>query len=449
MPGKSKKYAVIGAARSGLAVARLLRSHKMQVFVSDAKAAKHMKAAAEALSEMGVPYEFGRHTPKVQECDALVLSPGVPSDLPVVRLAKQRGTPVLSEIEIAYQYCPCPLIAITGTNGKTTTTALTAAMCERAGKKTFAAGNIGLAFSEIVDQADDKSIVVLEVSSFQLDHIDEFRPKVSVLLNITPDHLDRYESYEEYVQSKFRIAENQLGRDVFVYNHDDAAVRAFAETLTIKTAGFSCTERVQGGAYLDDGNIMIPAGRKSEALMPVSELALRGRHNVYNAMAAVLATRALDIPTDAIRETLRTFRGVEHRIEFVRTIGGVAFYNDSKATNVDSVRIALQSFSEPVILIAGGRDKGASYMPLHPLAVSGVKAIILIGEAAEKIEKELGDAAPCERASSMEDAVKKARARAAEGDVVLLSPACASYDMFDNFEHRGRVFKECVMQLTK
>lgn len=448
MPAKQKKYAVIGAARSGIAVARLLRTHKMPVFVSDAKPTKTMKAAADALMEMGATFEFGRHTAKVQDNDVVVLSPGVPSDLPVVRLAKQRNMTVLSEIEIAYQYCPCDVIAITGTNGKTTTTALTAAICEYAGRKTFAAGNIGLAFSEIVDQADANSIVVLEVSSFQLDHIDEFRPKVSVLLNITPDHLDRYDSYEEYVQAKFRIAENQLGRDVFVYNHDDPAVRAFADTLTIKATPFSCNDKVHGGACCEEGMILMAVGRRMEPLMPIAELGLRGKHNVYNSMAAALAAKAMDIPTEAIKETLRTFKGVEHRIEFVRTLDGVGYYNDSKATNVDSVKIALESFTEPVILIAGGRDKGASYKPLFDLVKNGVKALVLIGEATEKIEKELGSATKCIKAGSMAEAVHKAKAKAAEGDVVLLSPACASYDMFDNFEHRGRVFKECVNALS-
>ncbi len=446
MSYKNTSVTVIGAARSGLAVARLLKEAKAHVFVSDSKGAKHMREAAEALEAMGVAYEFGRHSAKVQESDVIVLSPGVPDTTPVVRLAAQRGKKIVSEIEVAYEFCKAPIVAITGTNGKTTTTALTHAMVAAGGRKAVLAGNIGTAFSSVVQEADEKSVVVLEVSSFQLDHIDEFRPKVAALLNLTPDHLDRYDSFEEYIQSKFRIAENQKGRDVFVYNHDDAAVRGFAESLTIKTLPFSLVAKVPG-AWLADETIMVRDGRRDEEVIAAADLKIRGRHNIANAMAALLAARAVETPLDAIRDALRTFRGVEHRIEHVRTLGGVTYYNDSKATNVDSVKIALESFTEPVVIIMGGRDKGAPYAPLRDLVKERVKAIVLIGEGADRIEKELKDCAPCVRATDMADAVEKARANASRGDAVLLSPACASYDMFDNYEHRGRVFKECVIAL--
>jgi UDP-N-acetylmuramoylalanine--D-glutamate ligase len=446
VPYKNTTVTVIGAARSGLAVARLLKNLRAHVFVSDSKPAKQMREASEALEAMGVPFEFGKHSAKVQESEIVVLSPGVPDTTPVVRLAAQRGKKIISEIEVAGEVCKAPIVAITGTNGKTTTTALVHAMVAAGGRKAIMAGNIGTAFSSVVEDADEKCVVVLEVSSFQLDHIDAFRPKVAVLLNITPDHLDRYDSFEEYVQSKFRVAENQKGRDVFVYNHDDATVRTFAETLTIKTSPFSLNGKVPG-AWLADGMIMVRDARRDEDVVPVSDLKIRGRHNVANAMAALLAARAVETPLDAVREALRTFRGVEHRIEFVRTLGGISYYNDSKATNVDSVRIALESFSEKVVLIMGGRDKEAPYAPLRELVRNGVAAIVLIGEGAHRIENELGQYAPCVHANDMADAVEKARANAARGESVLLSPACASYDMFDNFEHRGRAFKECVVAL--
>ncbi len=444
---RNKKFAVIGAARSGIAVARLLQAHSARVFVSDSKPLKAMKEAAAQLDELSIPYEFGKHTGKVQECDALVLSPGVPSNIPMVKLAAQNKKKIYSEIEIAYNYCKAPIVAITGSNGKTTTTSLIGDIFKRSGRKTFVAGNIGLAFSDIVEETDEKSVVVLEVSSFQLEHIDEFRPKVSVLLNISPDHLDRYASYEDYIQAKFRIAENQRGRDVFIYNYDDTVVRDFAGTLAIKTMPFSREQKMKGGVYSEEGKIVLSVEKKEESLMAASDVGIRGAHNLSNAMAAVLAAYAMDVDNKSIREGLKNFKGVEHRLEFVRELQGVKYVNDSKATNVDSVWYALQSFTEPIVLIAGGKDKGGSYAPLRPLVEKNVKAVMLIGEAAGKIEKELKDVTKCMHAISMEDAVKQARACAKSGDVVLLSPACASFDMFDNYEHRGRVFKEIVMGL--
>lgn len=448
IPVRNKKIAVIGAARSGISVARLLRKHNAIVFVSDSKPLKVMREAMAQLDELAVQYEFGKHTGKILECDVIVLSPGVPQDIPILKLAQQEGKKIYSEIEVAYQYCESPIVAITGSNGKTTTTTLAGEIFKRAGRNTFVAGNIGVAFSDVVGFADEKSVVVLEVSSFQLEQIHDFRPKVSVLLNLSPDHLDRYASYEDYVQAKFRIVENQRGRDVFVYNYDDTAVREFAETLTIKTLPFSRESKMKHGAYVQDGNIFFSMEKKDEPLMLAAEVGIRGAHNLSNAMAAALAARAMDIDSKSIREALQSFTGVEHRLEFVREVEGVKYINDSKATNVDAVSYALQSFTEPIILIAGGKDKGASYAPLHGLVKNKVKEIVLIGEAAEKMEKEFKDVALCIRTTSLERAVNEAHAKATYGDVVLLSPACASFDMFDNYEHRGRVFKEIVNSLN-
>ncbi len=296
----------------------------------------------------------------------------------------------------------------------------------------------------------DNAVFVLEVSSFQLDTIKDFRPKVSAILNITPDHLDRYTNYEQYVQSKFRIVENQKGHDVFVYNYDDVIVRNLADTMTIRTYGFSLTDKLRSGAYLEDGSIILRIGREREVLMPAAEVGIPGPHNLMNAMAAALMARSMGIAYDVIAETLRSFNGVEHRIEFVRELDGIRYYNDSKATNVESLRYALQSFSEPIILIAGGVDKGNDYSVISELVKDHVKAIITIGKGAAQIEKSLAASTKIIPAGdSLEKAVTEARRTAEKGDVILLSPACASFDMFDNYEHRGKMFKQIVHNLPK
>jgi UDP-N-acetylmuramoylalanine--D-glutamate ligase len=446
---RGKRFSILGAGRSGLAVARLLKTRRAKVFLSEAAKKNKYEDAAKEMDEIGVEYEFGDNTHRVLEADYVVLSPGVPLDAPMVKLAREKNIKIISEIEVAFDQCESPVVAITGTNGKTTTTTLIGEIFKKAGWNTQVAGNIGLAFSEIVDQAKgEKSVVVLEVSSFQLDTIDTFRPKVSAILNITPDHLDRYKNYEAYIQSKFRIVENQKGHDVFVYNHDDETVRNFSDTVTVRTLGFSLKEELKQGAYLQGEDIVLRIGREKEVLMNRNEIGIPGPHNLMNAMAAALMARAMSVEFDAIRETLREFKGVEHRIEFVRELNGVKYYNDSKATNVDSMYYALGSFKEPIVLIAGGKDKGNDYTQVKSLVEEHVKAIVTVGKGAEKIEKFFKGMKPIHSAGmSMEEAVRLACTAAAPGDVVLLSPACASFDMFDNYEHRGRVFKELVNQL--
>ncbi len=446
---RGKRFSILGAGKSGLAVARLLKTRRAKVFLSEKGKKNKFEDAARELEEIGVEYEFGDNTHRVLDADYTVLSPGVPIDAPIVKLAREKQIKILSEIEIAFDQCEAPIVAITGTNGKTTTTTLVGEIFKRAGWNTFVAGNIGVAFSEIVDQAKgDKSIVVLEVSSFQLDAIDTFRPKISALLNITPDHLDRYKNYEAYIQSKYRIVENQKGYDVFVYNHDDEHARNCADTVNIRTLGFSLKEELKQGAYLAGDDVVLRIGREKEVLINRNEIGIPGPHNLMNAMAAALMTRTMGVEYDAIRETLRAFKGVEHRIEFVRELNGVSYYNDSKATNVDSLYYALESFKEPIILIAGGKDKGNDYLRIADLVKEHVKAIVTVGKGAEKIEKFFKEVKPIYSAGmSMEEAVKLAKENSAPGDVVLLSPACASFDMFDNYEHRGKVFKELVNQL--
>ncbi len=447
---RGKRFSILGAGKSGLAVARLLKTRRAKVFLSEKGKKNKFEDAARELDEIGVEYEFGDNTHRVLDADYVVLSPGVPIDAPIVKLAREKQIKILSEIEIAFDQCEAPIVAITGTNGKTTTTTLVGEIFKRAGWNTFVAGNIGIAFSEIVDQAKgEKAIVVLEISSFQLDAIDTFRPKVSALLNITPDHLDRYKNYEAYIQSKYRIVENQKGYDVFVYNHDDDHARNCADTVNIRTLGFSLKEELKQGAFLAGDDVVLRIGREKEVLIDRNEIGIPGPHNLMNAMAAALMTRTMGVEFDAIRETLRAFKGVEHRIEFVRELNGVKYYNDSKATNVDSVYYALGSFEEPIILIAGGKDKGNDYSKIADSVKEHVKAIVTIGKGAAQIEKFFKEMKPIHPAGmSMEEAVKLAREAAAPGDIVLLSPACASFDMFDNYEQRGRVFKELVNQLN-
>ncbi len=447
---EGKKVTVIGGARSGLAVARLLKKMGADVFVSDMKKPeeiKYVKFTPEELNSAGIKYEFGEHSEKVYDCDFMVISPGVPSNAPVVQKAMELGIKVWSEIEVASWFCKAPIIAVTGTNGKTTTTSLIGHIFKTAGFKTIVAGNIGAPFSDFVLDADEGSIVVLEVSSFQLDHIENFKPKVAVLLNITPDHLDRYDSFGDYILSKFRIFKNQREDDFAVYNYDDEIVQPYVESLNVIKLPFSVRDKLSCGGFIEDGYITLNFKNKKERILKMNNLRIRGIHNVYNSLAAALAARAMEVKDEIIRESLQSFEGVEHRLEFVREINGVKFINDSKATNVNSLWYALESFDEPIILIAGGRDKGNDYSKVYDLVKRKVKLIIAIGESKNKIYDEFKNLTNVIEVDSMEEAVKKAYENSAPGDVVLLSPACASFDMFRDYEHRGEVFKKLVNEL--
>lgn len=448
---QNSKVSVIGAARSGIAAAKLLKLQGAQVFVSDKEAAEKLTSHISHLKAVGIEFELGGHTNRVYDCSLMVISPGVPSDAPVVLEAKRRGIKVVSEIEVASWFCAAPILAVTGTNGKTTTVTLLGRIFEHAKKKSIVAGNIGTAFSNFVLGMDQTAVAILEVSSFQLDHIESFHPKVSVLLNITPDHLDRYgQSFDKYIASKYRIFENQTKDDFLVYNLDDPVtsigVRKHA-AQHVQLLPFSIKASPDGGAFVENGRLMLKTPERTIDLISTKEISLRGIHNLYNSMAAALAATAIGITAEPIQEALRTFEGVEHRLEFVREVNGVTYVNDSKATNVDSVWYALQSFDESLIVLIGGRDKGNDYTRLYDLVRQRVKAIVAIGESAEKVFEAFRNIATVEKASSMEEAVRKAAALAAQGDVVLLSPACSSFDWFQNFEHRGRVFKESVHQL--
>lgn len=445
----NETYSILGAARSGLAAARLLRREGAAVFVSDMKEAT--EDALRILQEIGADYEFGGHTDRVLQADTLILSPGVPDTAPIVRQAIEKGMRITNEIEIAAARCRAEIVAITGTNGKTTTTELTGFILRHAGRNAHVAGNIGIPFSEVVLTAGSNDVVVLEVSSFQLEHISSFRPRVAILLNMTPDHLDRYAGFEEYTRAKSRITMNQQADDLLIYNADDEHTSATASRSGARTLGFSITEEVAHGASVREDMLLLRGATDSiveEEIMRIDEIRIRGPHNLYNAMAAALAVRSLGVETTTIAEALSRFAGVPHRLEPVRELDGVSYVNDSKATNVDSLWYALSSFKQPIVLIAGGRSKKNRYEAILPLLRSNVKSVVLIGEASMEMERAFAGAASTTRAEEgMEQAVALAREIASPGDVVLLSPACASFDMFNNYEHRGDTFKSIVRAL--
>ncbi|MBB4091033.1 UDP-N-acetylmuramoyl-L-alanine--D-glutamate ligase [Salinibacter ruber] len=447
---------VVGGARSGRAAARLLAKVGGEVFLTEQDAPSD--GAAAALDEAGVEYEFGGHTAEALDADVLVLSPGVPTQSNIVQQALRAGLDVYSEIEAASWFCDAPIVAITGTNGKTTTTSLTGhvfrtAFADTPGREAIVAGNIGYPFSDYVLETEPTDVVVLEVSSFQLDHVETFRPRVSVLLNITPDHLGRYDhDFEAYAQAKHNIFRNQGEGDVVVYNRDDDDVRDAVEEAAAEQGVRPMAITREGvpaaGAGFRGGRIVLRTDDEDDSLMPQDELALRGRHNMYNSLAAAVSARVMEVENDVIRESLSGFEGVPHRLEEVRTVEGVLYVNDSKATNVNAVWYALESFDRPIVLIAGGRDKGNDYTDLKPLVRDQVRAVVALGESAEKVERELGGEAPDHsRAETMEDALTQAQRAAQPGDVVLLSPACSSFDMYENYEERGDTFRRLAETL--
>jgi UDP-N-acetylmuramoylalanine--D-glutamate ligase len=443
-----KKISIIGAARSGIAAAALLKSHSALVFISDAAPAAKLSEQISMLKAAQIEFETDNHSARVFDCEWMVLSPGVPSDAVVVQEAHKRNIHVVSELEAASWFCQAPIVAITGSNGKTTTTTLLGEILKDAKKRSVAAGNIGTAFSSVVEKLSMDDVAVLEVSSFQLDHIDTFRPKISILLNITPDHMDRYDhSMEKYSASKARIFENQRVEDILIYNADDEWTMKVIGHARCKKYGFGISKSSEKNAWMEQGILTTSFNDSAVSIIPAAEIFIKGMHNVYNAMAAVLAAQVLGVDPASIQHTLKTFKGVEHRLEFVRELDGIKYYNDSKGTNVDSVWYALQSFGEHIVLLLGGRDKGNDYSRLHELVKQRVKAIVAIGESAETVEHAFRGMTVVTEATSMKEAVSRAKFLAQPGDIILLSPACASFDWFDNYEHRGNVFKELVHEL--
>ncbi|CAN5408187.1 UDP-N-acetylmuramoyl-L-alanine--D-glutamate ligase [soil metagenome] len=448
-PFPYKRVCVFGAARSGVGAMHLLRHHNVEVTLVDERPAMEFRSLIRRLRRLYVTAHFGPTKEDVlRGCEAIILSPGIPVEHPLVQRAIEKDLPVISEVELASYYAKAPIIAITGTNGKTTSTILTGQMVTDSGINAVVSGNIGRAFSDAVLSSQDesrKTVLVTEVSSFQLESIEEFRPHVAVILNITRDHMDRYPSMREYIDAKFRITLNQDETDYLVLNEDDPAVMKVAEETNAQIRTLSLEHEVEEGAYLSNGKIYLKENGESIHFCNVEDIPIPGHHNIQNTLASLIMCRAIGIGIESLRKTLQKFKGVEHRIEPVASRNdGVRFYNDSKATNVDSLEKALLSFDKPVILIAGGKDKQSAYDRLNSLIKQRVKGLVLIGEATPLIKKAWGHLVPTKEAATMEDAVKLAGSMAVTGDVVLLSPACSSFDMFKDYEDRGRAFKRCV-----
>jgi UDP-N-acetylmuramoylalanine--D-glutamate ligase len=445
----NKHIVVIGAARSGVPAAKLLQAKGADVFMTDNKSIKpHFK---DELMQHKISFEENGHTSRAEEGDFAIISPGVPTKAPLVQTYLKADKKIFSEIELAAWFNEGSITAVTGSNGKTTVTHWLDHTWKKAGKDHITGGNIGDAFSNVVDESSPQKDTLLEVSSFQLDHIDRFHPHISLMLNITPDHLDRYDNrFEKYVSAKFRITENQTHDDWLIYHYDDPVIRSRALSFQKKKhyprlLAFSSTREVPEGAFVRDKTIILKFNKKEEKLMPISDVRLNGTHNLNNGLATALAARVSEIKDDVIRESLRTFEGVEHRLEQVRTVGGVKYINDSKATNINAVWYALDSFNVPMALILGGRDKGNDYTKLADQIREKVHTVIAIGEARPMIEEQLKDVAPnFETADTMNEAVRTGKNKTKRGEVVLLSPACASFDMYENYEHRGNEFKRIV-----
>jgi UDP-N-acetylmuramoylalanine--D-glutamate ligase len=446
---KGKRISVFGMARSGMAVAKLLCKNGAFVSVTDTKNENQLRSEIEELRKLNIDFETGSHSLRaIEHKDYIVISPGVSSDIPILKEAKVRGLPLFSEIEVAFWLCPAPIVGITGSNGKTTTTTLVGEILKKEKKEFQVAGNIGIPFSSVVESMSPQGIVVLELSSFQLEDIEEFKPKVAALLNISPDHLDRYPDLEAYSEAKIKIFENQNSKDVAILNMDDDYSLKTGYKCKASTIFFSTEKEPENGAFVKDGILILKLNGKTEEILDVEDIGIKGPHNLSNAACACAVSSALGVDKESMREVLRTFKGVEHRLEEVKTLDGIRFVNDSKATNVKSVWYALQSIPEQILLIAGGRDKGGDFTQLRGIAKEKLKSLILMGEAKKKIDQALGDLVNSIHVDSLEEGVKRAYKIASPGECVLLSPGCASFDMFENYEHRGRVFKSVVNQLN-
>jgi UDP-N-acetylmuramoylalanine--D-glutamate ligase len=445
---KDKRVLVVGLGKSGVASALFLKERGARVTVSDTKSPDQLRDEIPVLLDHGITVETGGHGERTfRGQDLIVVSPGVPVDAPPLVQARAAGEPVIGEIELAAQNLPGEIVAITGSNGKTTTTTLAGEILAAGGFPVSVGGNIGTPAISLVERATRQTIVVLEVSSFQLETIQTFRPKVAVVLNVTPDHLDRHRTFQTYVDAKTRIFENQQASDFAVLNEDDPTCRTLRDRTRAQVFWFSRKKEVQQGACVRDGKIFFLDGKSQREVMLVSEIPLKGAHNVENVLAGVCAGALMGCEPAKIRQAIQNFKAVEHRLEYVATIKGVEYFNDSKATNVDATIKALESFPKNIHLILGGKDKGSDYTVLNDLLRERVKRVYTIGAAAEKIESHIKGAAEIVHAETLENAIRRASAVAEPGDVVLLAPACASFDQFQSYNHRGRVFKEVVQVL--
>ena len=446
---KDKRVLVVGLGKSGVASALFLKARGARVTVSDTKSPDQFRDEIPLLLDHGIVVETGGHGERTfRGQDLIVVSPGVPVDAPPLIQARASGEPVIGEIELAAQHLQGPIVAITGSNGKTTTTTLAGDILTAGGFSTVVGGNIGTPAISLVEQAGRDTFVVLEISSFQLETIQTFRPRVAVILNVTPDHLDRHRTFQTYIDAKARIFENQQPSDYAVLNEDDPTCLTLADRTRAQVFWFSRKKEVRQGAYLHDGRILFRDSAGQRAIMLVSEIRLKGAHNVENVLAAVCTGGLMGAPADKIRQAVCDFKAVEHRLEYVATIKGVEYYDDSKATNVDATIKALESFPANIHLILGGKDKGSDYTVLNDLLRQRVKRVYTIGAAAEKIESHIKGAAEVVHAETLDNAIRRANAVAQPGDIVLLAPACASFDQFQSYNHRGKVFKEVVYALA-
>jgi UDP-N-acetylmuramoylalanine--D-glutamate ligase len=439
-----KRALIVGLGRSGVASALFMKKQGARVTVSDTKSGDELRNEIPVLLDHGITVETGGHGERTfRGQDLIVVSPGVPVDAPPLVQARSLGETVIGEVELAARFLPGPLVAITGSNGKTTTTTLTGEIIAASGLPVLVGGNIGTPAISLAERAKPETVIVLEISSFQLETIQTFRPKIAVVLNVTPDHLDRHRTFEIYTDAKARIFENQHRSDFAVLNADDPTCVAMGGRTRAQVFWFSRQKEVQQGAWVRDGNIVFRDGTGQREVLQVSEIPLKGAHNLENVLAAVCAAALMGCAPEKVREAVHDFKAVEHRLEFVDTVNGVDYYNDSKATNVDATIKALESFPANIHLILGGKDKGSDYTVLNDLIRQRVKRIYTIGAAAAKIEAQV-KGAEVVHAETLENAIRKASAAAKSGDVVLLAPACASFDQFKSYEHRGKVFKEIV-----
>ncbi|MGH9499576.1 MAG: UDP-N-acetylmuramoyl-L-alanine--D-glutamate ligase [Terriglobales bacterium] len=443
----NKRVLVVGLGKSGVASALFLKARGARVTVSDTKPQDELKNEIPVLLDQGIAVETGGHGERTfQGQDLIVVSPGVPVDAPPLAQARALGERVIGEIELAAEFFPGKIVAITGSNGKTTTTTLAGEILAAGGLATVVGGNIGTPAVSLVEQASAGTTAVLEVSSFQLETIQTFRPRIAVVLNVTPDHLDRHRTFAAYTRAKARIFENQHGEDFAVLNSDDPTCVEMADRTQSQVFWFSRKKEVKQGAYVHDGQILFRNSKGQREIMLLSEIPLKGGHNVENVLAAVCVGALSGVEPGQIRKAVARFKAVEHRLEYVATVRGVEYFNDSKATNVDATIKALESFPANIHLILGGKDKGSDYSVLNDLLRQRVKRVYTIGAAAAKIESQIK--ADIVHAGTLENAIKRAAESAQPGDVVLLAPACASFDQFRSYEHRGQVFKETVKALA-
>jgi UDP-N-acetylmuramoylalanine--D-glutamate ligase len=444
-----KRVLVVGLARTGIAAALFCAARGARVTATEERAEPQIAEAVAKLRAAGCALELGgHHAETFLAQDLIVPSPGVPLTLPHLAAARAASIPIWSEIELAWRFLSGRMVAITGSNGKTTTTSLVGHILETAGMPVIVAGNIGTPLISRVEVSSDSTVTVVEVSSFQLEAIDKLRPDVGVFLNLTPDHLDRHASLEEYARAKGRLFENQTEADAAILNADDPATTPLAPSRP-QVFWFSRQKRVARGAFVRDAEIVFRRDGAETVLLRREDIGLRGDHNLENVLAAAGASLLAGAAPAAIASGVRSFAGVEHRLEFVAEIGGVNYYNDSKATNVDATLKAVDAFSTPLLIILGGKDKGSDYTLLREPLHRRARAAFLIGAAADKIAGQLAGAVEIEKVGTLERAVQLASERAQTGDTVLLAPACASFDQFENYEHRGRVFKQLVRQIQQ